>query len=99
MPVKDNDAEMLRVMGNTITDLQIRYRAAKLDDQAVLITPLKELLQDYGDYQARLLKAGTITSDAELAQMKAIQTAISDDADRQDLLIAIAKIVALIAAA
>lgn len=99
MPVKDNDAEMLRVMGNTITDLQIKYRAATLDDKAVLIAPLKELLQDYGDYQARLLKAGTITSEAELAQMKAIQTAISDDADRQDLLIAIAKIVALIAAA
>ena len=99
MPVKDNDADMLRVMGNTITDLQIRYRAATLDDQAVLIAPLKELLQDYGAYQARLLKAGTITTDAELAQMKAIQTAISDDADRQDLLVAIAKIVALIAAA
>lgn len=97
MPTKDNDAEMLRVMGNTITDLQVRYRAASLDDQAVLISPLKEMIQDYGDYQARLLKSGTITSDSELAEMKEIQNWISKNAKRQEMLIAISKIIALIA--
>ena len=99
MPNQDNDAQMLRVMGNTITDLQIQYRAASLEDQAILIGPLKEMLRDYGKHQVRLLKAGTITSDAELADMKAIQNSISDDAKRQELLIAFAKIVALIASA
>lgn len=99
MPNQDNDAEMLRIMGNNITDLQVRYRAASLEDQAVLAGPLKELIQDYGDYQSRLLKSGTITDDAELAEMKAIQSAISDDATRQELLVAISRIVALIASA
>lgn len=97
MPVKDNDAEMLRLMGNTITDLQVQYRAASLEDQAILAAPLNELLEDYGIYQARLLKAGTITDDDELAEMAAIQRSISDNATRQELLTAIAKIVALIA--
>jgi hypothetical protein len=97
MPTQDNDAEMLRAMGNTITDLQVQYRAASLEDQAILAVPLKEMIQDYGAYQARLLKAGTITSDAELAEMKAIQNSISENATRQELLIAISRIVALIA--
>jgi hypothetical protein len=99
MPAQDNDAEMLRAMGNTITDLQVRYRASSLEDQAVLSGPLKEIIQDYADYQARLLKSGTITSDADLAEMKSIQDSISDNAARQELLIAISKIVALIASA
>jgi len=99
MPTQDNDAEMLRAMGNTITDMQIQYRAATLEDQAILATPLKEMLRDYGEYQARLLKSGTITTDAELADMKAIQNSISDMATRQELLIAIAKTIALIASA
>lgn len=99
MPTKDNDAVMLRVMGNAITDLQVQYRAASLDDQAILATPLTEMLRDYAAYQARLLKAGTITDDRELADMRAIQASISDNASRQELLIAIAKIVALIASA
>jgi hypothetical protein len=99
MPAQDNDAEMLRAMGNTITDLQVRYRSSSLEDQAVLSGSLKEIIQDYADYQARLLKSGTITSDADLAEMKSIQDSISDNAARQELLIAISKIVALIASA
>jgi len=99
MPTTDNDAEMLRTMANAITDLQVKYRAASLDDQAILATPLTELLRDYGNYQARLLKAGTITDDGELAEMAAIRQSITDNATRQDLLLAIARITALIASA
>jgi hypothetical protein len=99
MPTTDNDAEMLRTMANAITDLQVKYRAASLDDQAILATPLMELLGDYGNYQARLLKAGTITDDSELAEMAAIRQSITDNATRQDLLLAIARIIALIASA
>lgn len=97
MSTEDNDSEMIRALGNTITDLQVRYRAASLDDQAILITPLKEMLRDHSEYQARLLKAGTITTDAELAEMKAIQSAVSEAASRQELLLAFARIVALMA--
>lgn len=99
MATQDNDAEMLKAMGNTITDLQVQYRAASLDDQAILSGPLKEAIQDYGVYTARLLKAGTITSDSELAEMKDIQNSISLAADRQDLLKGIARIIGLIASA
>ena len=99
MPNQDNDTEMLRVMGNTITNLQIQYRSASLEEQGNLCTPLKDMLQNYGKYLTRLLKAGTITTDAELAEMKAIQNSISEKARLQDLLIAIAKIAALIASA
>ncbi|HEY6897275.1 MAG TPA: hypothetical protein VI279_08430 [Rhodocyclaceae bacterium] len=98
MADKDNDALMIRAMGNAVTDLQVRYRAATLDDQAVLAGPLKEMTEDYSDHVARLIKAGTITSDDELAEMASIQKSITDKASRQDLLLAIAKIIALIAA-
>lgn len=97
--VKDNDAAMLRAMGGAITDLQVQYRAATLEDQALLGSKLRELLSDYGEYQARLLKDGTITTDEELAEMREIARSISDAADRQGMLIAIAKLIALIAAA
>lgn len=98
MSKEDKDALMLRHMGNTITDLQVQYRSASLEDQVILRNPLKELLHDYGVYQARLLKAGTITSDKELAEMKGIQTSITNNANRQEMLIAIFKIIALVAA-
>ncbi len=97
--VTDNDAAMLRAMGDAITDLQVQYRAATLEDQALLGPKLRELLSDYGEYQARLLKDGTITTDEELAEMREIAKSISDAADRQGMLIAIAKLIALIAAA
>jgi hypothetical protein len=99
MCTNDNDAAMLKVMGNTITDLQVQYRAATLEDQSILIVPLRELIKDYGDYQARLLKSGTITSEDELAEMDSIRSSISQNASRQEMLIAIAKIIALIASA
>lgn len=97
MHTRDNDAEMLRVMGNTITDLQVQFRAASLEEQAILISPLREMIQDYSDYQARLLKVGTITTDVELAEMRSIQKLVSEDASRQQMLMAMAKIVTLIA--
>lgn len=99
MGIRDKDAAMLRHMGNAITDLQVQFRAATLEDQAVLSGPLRELLTDYGKYQARLLKSGTITTEAELEEIRDIQTSISTAASRQEMLIAISRIVSLIAAA
>ncbi|RZI42584.1 hypothetical protein EGT07_11315 [Herbaspirillum sp. HC18] len=99
MPEQDNDSTMLRMMGNAITDLQVKFRRSTLEDQAILKVPLMEMLDDFGVYQARLLKAGTITTEDELSEMRAIAMSISDKANRQEMLLAISKIVALIAAA
>lgn len=99
MSKKDNDAEMLRTMGNMITDLQVKYRAASLEDQVALKTSLNELLLDYSDYQARLLKVGTITTDKELTEMIEIQRSVSESASKQDMLLAISKVIAFIASA
>ena len=95
MAEQDKDSRMLVAMAHAIAELQVRYRAATLDDQAILMGPLKQAMDDYADYQARLIKPGIVTIDAELAEMQAIQDSITASASRQALLLAIARLVAL----
>ena len=99
MAALDNDSKMLQALASTITDLQVRYRAAKLEDQAILAGPLKEAMQDYDAFQAKLIKAGTITTDEELKEIEAIQNSITANAGRQVLLLALSRAIALMAAA
>ena len=96
---KDNDAEVLRKMGNAITNLQVTYRGLPLEDQAIVLPRLRELMDDYSDYEARLIKDGTITSDEELGEIEKIAAEVSAAATRQTMLIAIARAIAIIAAA
>lgn len=94
---KDNDAVLLQQMGNAITDLEVKFRAASLEDRMTLRPALEELLDDYAEYRLRLLKEGVITDDSELAEMRKIQTEIDAAAQKQDLMKAIARSIAFIA--
>jgi hypothetical protein len=93
----DNDATMLDQMGTALTNLQIKYRASSLQDRIELRPQLDKLLQDYTDYQSRLLDEGIITTEADLVEMAQIKKAIDSAAQKQQLVEAIAKTIAFIA--
>lgn len=93
----DNDAEMLKRMGNQITDLQVKYRALPLDEQMAVHPALKQLLEEYARYQAKLLMIGIITADPDLTEIREIKKSVDKAADKMDLLAAIGKLVSFIA--
>ena len=92
----DNDAEMLKRMGNQITDLQVKYRALPLSEQMVVYPALKQLLVDYARYQAKLLMIGVITTEDDLTEIKQLQQSVDDAANTMDLLVAIGKLISFI---
>ncbi len=94
---QDNDAVMLQQMGNAITDLEVKFRAASLEERMTMRPSIEQLLNDYATYRLRLLKEGIITTDADLAEMQQIQSDITAAARRQDLIKAIARTAAFIA--
>ena len=93
----DKDAIMIEQMGTALTSLQIKYRASKLADRVRLKPKLEKLLQDYTDYQLRLIDEGIITTDEDLEEMEKLKKAIDKAARAQHLAAAIAKTIAFIA--
>lgn len=92
----DNDAEMLKRMGNQITNLQVKYRGLSLDEQMSVHPALVQLLEEYARYQAKLLMIGIITTDQDLKDIREIKKSVDDAADRMDLLTAIGKLISFI---
>lgn len=93
----DNDALMLEKLGDALTRLQVKYRAAGLSDRMLMRPSLEELLSDYTAYQLKLIKEGVISTDADLAEMEDIRQQINQAADTQQLMAAIAKTIAFAA--
>jgi hypothetical protein len=93
----DNDAQMLDILGGAVVDLQTKFRMASLEDRMTLRQPLQVAMDDYANYQDKLLKEGIITTDADLDQAKAIAADISSAADRQSFLVVLGRIIAFVA--
>lgn len=93
----DNDAKMLELMGNALTDLQVKYRESPLKDRMIMKPTLEELLKDFASYQIALLKEGVITTDEDLDEMRNIKKEIDKAAKAQQLAQAIAKTIAFVA--
>lgn len=94
---KDNDSVMLERLGFAVVDLQVKYRAASLDERLVLRPQLDELLERYATYQVKLLENGVITTDAELREMEAIRGEIDQAAATQQLIAALARTAVFVA--
>jgi ribosomal 50S subunit-associated protein YjgA (DUF615 family) len=92
----DKDAEMLNSLGNQITDLQVKYRALPIDQQMTIHPALMQLLQEYSQYQAKLLMIGVITTDSDLAALRAIKAEVDAAAKKMELLAAIGKLISFI---
>jgi hypothetical protein len=93
----DNDAKILAAMGNALVDLQVKYRNSPLADRMMMKPTLDQLVQDYAEYQIRLLKEGVVSSDTDLQEMQQIQAEIKKAASTQKLLVALARTVAFVA--
>lgn len=92
----DNDAEMLKRLGNQITDLQVKYRALPLNEQMAVYPALKQLLEEYARYQAKLLMIGIITTESDLKEIKRLQKLVDEAAHTMEMLIAIGKLISFI---
>lgn len=93
----DKDSEMIKSMSNALIDLQVKYRSSHILDRMQLKHALEELINDIAKYQMRLLKEGTITTDADLVDMQQIKDEIDAAADKQQLLEAIGKTIGFVA--
>jgi hypothetical protein len=93
----DNDAKMLKEMGDALVDLQVKYRSSSLIERMALKPSLEELLNDYADYQLRLLKEGEITTEGDLQEMANIREEVDKAADIQTMAKVVARTIAFIA--
>jgi hypothetical protein len=93
----DNDTIMLNELSAKVNTLDIKYKMSSFEDQAVLGPPLSELWNDWVTYRIKLMKAGVITTDEDLAEMETIKEQIDAAADRQAMILAIARTIAFIA--
>lgn len=93
----DNDAKMLEAMGDAVTRLQIKYRNSSISDRIKMKPDLEKLIQDYVDFQLKLIEEGVITTDADLKEMEDIRREIDNAAQTQALVQAIARTIAFIA--
>ncbi len=93
----DNDAKMLELLGSTLTNVQVEYRAAKLAERTKLRPELEKLLKRYAEFQLKLLEDGVITTKADLEEMETIREEINAAAKKQKLAVAIVKTAAFVA--
>lgn len=93
----DNDAKILEEMGHAVVDMQVKYRSSPLKDRMLLKPALEELLNDYAKYQVKLLKEGTISTEADLAEAQSIRADIDKAAKTEALLKAVARSIAFVA--
>jgi hypothetical protein len=93
----DKDAKMLQEVGDAVVDLAVKYRSSGLRDRMALKPALEELLEDYTEYQLRLLKEGVITTNEDLKEMAEIKKEIDRAAKLETFLAVIARTIAFIA--
>jgi hypothetical protein len=93
----DNDALMIEKAGSALTSIQVKYRQSSIRDRMLMRPTLEELLDDYTDYQIKLLKEGVITTEEDLAEMEEIRNKIDQAAKTQQFIEAIARLIAFIA--
>lgn len=94
----DKDAEMLQKMGNAVVALQLKFRNSSLSERVEIRPQLEELLTKFAEYQLGLLREGVITTDEDLEEMAEIREEIDQAAQTQQLVKAIAKTIAFVAA-
>ena len=93
----DNDSKMLSLFSTALIDLQVKFRSSPIVDRMLIRPSLEELMSDYADYQIKLIKEGTITTDADLAEMSDIKTEIEAAAQKQQLIAAIGRTIGFVA--
>jgi hypothetical protein len=98
MADSDNKAALLNVMSDSINDLEQQFHDSSVADRVVLRPKLADLLQQYQAFRLRMLQDAETVSLADINQMQQIKAEIDAASEKQQLLAAIAKTAAFIAA-
>lgn len=94
---RDTDAEMLVSMGSAVIELQRKFRQSTLEERMTIRPALEEMLEDYTEYELKLLKEGVITTDSDLAEFDTIRREIDEAAGKQAILLGIARVIGFVA--
>jgi hypothetical protein len=93
----DNDAKMLQLLSNSLTQLEVKYRATNdFATQQELEPQIEELVSKYSDLRRKLREGPVIMTEQDIAGMTQIRDEIDRAADKQSMLLAIARTVAFI---
>lgn len=91
--VVDDDAVVLRDLGDTVTMIDVKYRLATPADRLVLKPERDRALEEYARAREALLADGVLCNSSHIAAMRRIQVEIEQAADRQRLVEGIVKLV------
>ena len=92
-----NDATMLEMLGNSLTNLEVRYRATNdFATQQELEPQMQDVLAKYAALRTKLRQGQVIITDEDIAGMTQIRSDIDAAADKQSMLLAIARTAAFI---
>lgn len=93
----DNDSKMLKQLGYSLIDMQVKYRASSLPDKVELQPKLEDAFTQYALYQTALLDEGIMTTQEDLDEMDKIQNEINKAATKQALIVAIGRFTIFVA--
>lgn len=89
----DPDAQVLKLAGDTVVNIDIRYRLASPAQQLEMREERDSAFAAYAHARNKLLAQGVIATDADVAEMRAIAAEVKEAADTASLLRGIGKIV------
>jgi len=93
----DNDAKMLELLGNGLTALEVKYRATNdFATQQELEPQMEDLVEQYAALRRKLRQGPAMITDEDIAAMTEIRSEIDAAADKQSMLLAIARTAAFI---
>lgn len=93
----DTDLELVEAAFSAVTEIDRRYRKATINDQIKLKPKRDEAFAAYSLARLKLLEAGIISTDQDLADMLALKAEIDRAAITQDLIIAAARVAIFLA--
>jgi len=93
----DNDAKMIQSSGMALTTIQIKYRASSIKNRILLRPTLEQALNDYAQYQIRLLKEGIISTEDDVSEMNELRDEIEKAGKSQQLIEGIARFIGFVA--
>lgn len=94
----DNDTKMLELLGNSLTDLEVKFRETNdFATQQELEPQIESLVAQITTLRKKLRGGPVIMTDEDIAGMTEIQEEIDAAADKQSMLLAIARTAAFIA--
>ncbi len=93
----DNDSNALKAAADAVTIIDMRYRAASINDK-IIMKPQRDAAYDaYSKARLKLLEDGVIATDEDVAELEAIRAEIAQAAETQALMIGAARLIAALA--